>query len=101
MQREISMNHSEAMKRRWTRCWYYPAAPKKHLSESHYQQTQKNRQEWYAKWDKEILKEAKQYVKAYEKLSKKDREILEVGSINYNWALEIIGEAKEKKNDRT
>jgi hypothetical protein len=94
------MRHEEAMKKRWAGCWYYPAAPKKHLSESHYQQTQKNRQDWYAKWKKDILKEAKQYVKAYDKLSEKERNILEIGEFTYDEALEIIEEAKGKKNDR-
>jgi len=101
MQRETSMNHEEAMKSRRFQCWSYPAGPAKYVSEARHKQNQKNRQEWYDKWDKEVLKEAKQYVEAYEKLSKKDREILEVGSITYDWALEIIEEAKEKKNDRT
>lgn len=88
------MNHEEAMKRRWFQCWDYPASPKKYLSEQHRLQKIENQKKWYKKWGKDILKEAKEYVKTFEKLSEKEREILKACSFTYEHALEIIEEAK-------
>jgi hypothetical protein len=101
------MTHEEAMKKRWFQCWYYPVGPRnwyypagpcKFLSERHRLEALENKKLWYKKWGKDILKEAKQYIQAYEKLSKKDREVLGVNEFTYDEAIDIIKESKGKRN---
>ena len=90
------MTHEEAMKKRWFQCWHYPAGPKKYLNEQHRLIKLENQKKWFDKWGNDILKEAKEYVTAYKKLSKKEREILDVCPFTYDHALEIIKEAKQR-----
>lgn len=69
------MTHKEAMERRWFQCWYYPC---QHHKSSHFKA---DKEEWNAKWAKDIRKEARAYLKAFSTLTPTQRKILWVSSV--------------------